>query len=104
MRMSTRLAGPLQRNATGLSEFHQARGKDEITQHFLGPALRLGTPAVVVRGVTIDFFLDVSLLFDVAGTRKEIAVSGENGDRGSFTFEAGTGVAQVGSGFQLRWP
>jgi hypothetical protein len=94
----------LQRNFTGSSEFFEARGKEEITQHFLGPALRLGTPTVVVRGVAIDFFLDMSLLLDVAGTREQFTVSGTDGERGTFTFEAGSGVAQVGSGFQLRWP
>jgi hypothetical protein len=106
LHLVTRYTGnaSLQRNATGLSEFREARGKEEITQHFLGPALRLGTPTIVIKGIAIDFFLDVSLLVDVAGTRKQFTVSGDDGDRGTFTFEAGSGVAQVGSGFQIRWP
>jgi len=106
LHLVTRYVGDisLQRNATGASELHTVRGKEEATQHFLGPAVRMGTPTIVVRGVAIDFFLDVSLLLDVAGTRKQFVRTGDDGDAATFNFEAGKGLMQVGSGFQLRWP
>ena len=87
-----------------LNEDHAVRGKEDITQHFLGPALRLSTPTAVFKGIAIDFFLHSSVLFDVAGTRKQFVATGANGDQGSFNFETGTGVVQVTSGFQVRWP
>jgi hypothetical protein len=91
-------------NGLGFSESHRARGKKEITQHFLGPAIRLGTPTVVIRGFAVDFFLESSLLVDVAGTREFFVETGEGDDRGAFTFESGGGVVQVGSGLTIRWP
>jgi hypothetical protein len=88
-----------------LDEDHSLRGKQDITQHFLGPALRLSTPTAVFEGgIAIDFFLHSSVLFDVAGTRERFVVNGANGDSGSFNFETGTGVVQIASGFQVRWP
>jgi len=106
LHLVTRYVGEasLQLNTTGSSVTQAVRAKEEIVQHFLGPALRVGTPTFVFHGVAVDFFLDVSLLFDVAGTRKAFSASGQGSDRGTFTFETGTGVAQIGSGFQLRWP
>ena len=86
------------------SESHDVRTKKEITQHFLGPAIRLSTPTTAVRGVFIDLFLSTSLLFDVAGTHERIPVDGENGDQAEFNFETGSGAVQVSTGFQLRWP
>ncbi len=80
------------------------RAKQEITQHFLGPALKLSTPTTAVFGVSVDFFLNANLLFDVAGTREKFGARGEGDDRGEFNFETGSGVAQVGAGLQLRWP
>jgi hypothetical protein len=87
-----------------LNEDHALKCKEEITQHFLGPALRLSTPTATVGVFAIDFFFHSSVLFDVAGTRKKVFVQGANGDQGSFNFEAGTGIVQVTSGFQVRWP
>jgi hypothetical protein len=97
-------AGSLQVNTTGLTINNAIRAKEEVVQHYLGPALRVGTPTVTIKGVTVDFFLDTSLLIDVAGTRKEFRARGDGGESGTFTFEAGKGVAQVASGIQLRWP
>lgn len=97
-------AGSIQINTTGLTVNNDIRGKEEVVQHYLGPALRLGTPTLVIKGVAIDFFLDMSLLIDVSGTREEFRETGNDGESGTFTFEAGKGVAQVGSGFQVRWP
>ncbi len=97
-------AGSIQINTTGLTINNDIRAKEEVVQHYLGPALRLGTPTLVIKGVAIDFFLDMSLLLDVSGTRKEFRATGNDGESGTFTFEAGKGVAQVGSGFQVRWP
>lgn len=85
-------------------EQHEIRAKKEIVQHLIGPALRVATPTVIVRGFAIDLFLGASVVFDVAGTREEIDATGENGDRGQFTFETGKGAAQVTTGFQVRWP
>ncbi len=97
-------AGSLQINTTGLTINNEIRAKEEVVQHYVGPALRLGTPTFTLKGVTFDFFLDMSLLIDVAGTRKEFRATGDEGETGTFNFEAGKGVAQVGSGFQIRWP
>lgn len=94
----------LQINQTGNNTVHDLRGKKDLTQHFIGPGLRLGAPTIVVQGVAIDFFLDASVLFDVAGTRRQLTLTGQNGDSGTMSFEAGTGVVQLGSGFQLRFP
>jgi len=106
LHLVTRYAGQasLQINGLGFNESHVVKGKKKITQHFLGPAVRLAAPRVVIRGFAIDFFLESSLLVDVAGTRKEFVVIGENGDRGEFTFEGGGGVVQVASGLTIRWP
>ncbi len=91
-------------NRQGVSEVHALRAKQDITQHFLGPALRAGTPTIVFQGVAIQFVLDASLLFDVAGTREKFRATGENGDQGDFSFETGKGLGQISAGLQLRWP
>lgn len=82
----------------------EVRVKEEIIQHFLGPSLRIGTPTFRFKGVSFDFFLDTSLLLDVAGTRREVRDSRPNGDTGKFNFETGSGLVQVGTGLQIRWP
>lgn len=106
LHLVTRYVGEadIQTNSLGNSEVHDVRLKDEITQHFLGPSLRIGAPAIVVRGVAIHFFVNGSILFDVAGTRRELNARGQNGDSGRFSFETGSGVVQVGSGIQVRFP
>lgn len=82
----------------------EVRVKEVIMQHFFGPSLRIGSPTFQFKGVSFDFFLDTSLLLDVAGTRTETRDTQPNGDRGDFTFETGSGLVQVGTGFQIRWP
>jgi len=82
----------------------EVRVKEVITQHFFGPSLRIGTPSLRFKGVSFDFFLDTSLLLDVAGTRKEARDTRPNGDSGTFEFETGSGLVQVGAGLQIRWP
>lgn len=107
LHLTTRYVGSMsfQVNSGSQSTLIELRGKDEITQHYLGPALRLGTPAFVApRGIVLDFFLDASLLVDVAGTRETFSRSNEDGDRATFNFESGGGVVQVGAGLQIRWP
>lgn len=83
------------------SEFHGVRGKTEITQHFIGPALRVGSPAYRVRNFLVDFFVGASVVFDVAGTRERFTVVAENGDRGTFNFESGGGAAQASLGLRI---
>lgn len=110
LHLATRYAGQASYTVTASSpaipdEIHELRGKGDLVQHFLGPAIRVSTPTVVIRGgIAIDFFLGASLLFDVAGTRDRFAVQGEDDDRGAFNFETGTGAAQLSSGLQIRWP
>lgn len=107
LHLTTRYVGSMsfQVNAGGASSLIELRGKQELTQHYLGPAIRLGTPAFVAPGgIVLDFFLDASLLVDVAGTREVFSRSNAGGDRATFNFEAGGGVVQVGTGFQIRWP
>ena len=82
----------------------EVRVKEVVVQHFLGPSLRIGTPTFRFKDVAFDFFLDTSLLLDVAGTRREVRDSRPNGDSGTFNFETGSGLVQVGSGLQIRWP
>jgi hypothetical protein len=107
LHLTTRYVGEMsfQINASGATQLIELRGKKEITQHYLGPAIRLGTPAFVAPGgIVIDFFLESSLLVDVAGTRETFSRSNQDGDRVKFNFEAGGGVVQVGTGVQIRWP
>lgn len=83
--------------------------EQNLIQHFVGPILRVGSPSYVLdegllEGVQIDFSVDVSVLFDVSGTRRVFGRSIETGERARFSFEAGPGVAQVGAGLQVRWP
>ena len=106
LHLVSRYAGQagLEINRQGVSEIHAVRAKADLTQHFLGPALRAGTPTMRFRGVAIQFVLDASLLFDVAGTREKFRATGENGDRGDFSFETGKGLGQISAGLQLRWP
>ena len=84
---------------------HFIKHNTDIVQSFVGPAIRIGTPTAVVRGFAIDFYLDASLLLDVAGTHRAQTVRDPgNGDRAKFTWETGSGLIQVGSGIQIRWP
>lgn len=77
----------------------------DIVQSFVGPAVRLGAPTVIVRGLAIDFYLDASLLLDVAGThRAQTVINPSDGSRAKFTWETGSGLIQIGSGIQIRWP
>lgn len=70
----------------------------------MGPALRIGAPTIVVRGVAINFHLNTSLLLDVQGTRREMGASDGDGHGATFSFETGSGLVQVGAGLQIRWP
>ena len=85
-----------------LNEDHTANAKKNITQHYLGPALRVSAPTAHVGPFAIDFFLHSSVLFDVAGTRRLFFANGAGNDRAGFNFESGTGVVQITSGFQVR--
>lgn len=91
-------------SGTGVNQENQIGGKQDITQHFLGPAVRISTPSVSVRGATVVFFLDTGLLFDVAGTHERFGVDGSPNSSGTMNFETGSGVASVTSGLQVRWP
>jgi hypothetical protein len=82
----------------------EVRVKKLITQHFLGPSLRIGSSTFRYKSVSLDLFLDTSLLLDVAGTNERVRDNRPNGDSGVFTFETGSGLVQVGAGFQVRWP
>jgi hypothetical protein len=88
----------------GVSQVNEVRGKKRITQHFLGPALRVATPPVDVRGLTVVFLLDAGILLDVAGTREQFEADGTPNSSGVLNFETGSGVATVTSGIQIRWP
>jgi hypothetical protein len=78
--------------------------KKHLTEHFIGPVLRIGSPTFVYEGLVIDFGLDLSVLFDVAGTRRRFPSSTDGTNSAEFTFESGSGVVQIGTGFQVRWP
>jgi hypothetical protein len=103
--LPTRYTGHVETKFSQGTNNHRLDHNTNIIQSFVGPALRLGAPTVVVRGVAIDFYLDASLLLDVAGThRAQTKRDPANGDRAKFTWETGSGLIQVGSGVQIRWP
>lgn len=103
--LPTRYTGHVETKFSQGTNNHRLDHNKEIVQSFVGPALRLGAPTVVVRGVAIDFYLDASLLLDVAGTHRAQTVRDPgNGDRAKFSWETGSGLIQVGSGIQIRWP
>lgn len=103
--LPTRYTGYVETRVSQGSGNHRVDHDKEIIQSFVGPALRLGAPTVVVRGIAIDFYLDASLLLDVAGTHRAQTVrDAGTGDRAKFTWETGSGLIQVGSGIQIRWP
>lgn len=106
LHLGTRYVGlvGLEINRAGSSTRISLRQKKDIFAHFVGPALRIGAPTIVFRGVAINFHLNTSLLLDVQGTRREMGASDGNGHGATFTFETGSGLVQVGAGLQIRWP
>lgn len=89
----------------GLTEIEiDVRGQKEFTQHFLGPALRVGTPGAEVAGLRVDFWAEASWLFDVSGSRRIVGASEPGGDSARFSFETGSGAVQIGTGLSIRFP
>jgi hypothetical protein len=81
-----------------------ARSKVNLVQHFVGPSLRIATEPVDVFGLKADLFIQGSLLFDVAGTRRFRSQRDEQNRRSSFNWEAGSTAGIFSAGFRVLLP
>lgn len=106
LHLEARYAGNASLEAqSGLDQIEiSVQAKQDLTQHFLGPGLRIGTPTIQLRGVKVDFWVAGSVLIDVSGSRKVFQGANADGDLAVFSFETGSSAYQVNSGLALRWP
>ncbi len=81
-----------------------ARSKVNLVQHFVGPSLRIATEPVEAFGLKADLFIQGSLLFDVAGTRRFRTTRNAENRRASFNWEASSTAGIFTAGFRILLP
>jgi hypothetical protein len=78
--------------------------QNSLVQHLLGPSLKIGTEEVSFGPFLLDLYIEGSLLFDVAGTRRQSTFVDAEGGTSVFTWEAGTTAGVFNAGFRVRIP
>ena len=81
-----------------------ARSKVNLVQHFVGPSLRITTEPIDIFSLRADLFIQGSLLFDVAGTRRFRSKRDDENRRASFNWEAGSSAGFFSAGFRILLP